>query len=65
MLVKKIHEVISFKQSKWLEKYFSFITQKRNRSKNDFEKDFFNLLVNAAFDNFLENVRSRLRLELT
>ena len=38
MVVEKIHEIISFKQSKWLESYISFNTQKRNRAKNDFEK---------------------------
>ena len=64
MVVAKIHEIISFKQSQWLEKYISFNTQKQNRAKNDFEKDFFKLLVNAAFGKFLENVRNCLRLEL-
>ena len=64
MIVEKIHEIISFKQSRWLEKYISFNTQKRNKAKNDFEKDFFKLLVNAAFGKFLENVRNRLGLEL-
>ena len=64
MVVEKIHEIISFKQSKWVEKYNSFNTQKRNRAKNDFEKNFFKLLVNAAFGKFLEKVRNRLRLEL-
>ena len=29
MIVDKIHEIISFKQSKWLEKYITFITQKK------------------------------------
>ena len=52
MIVEKIHEIISFKQSRLLESYISFITQKRNRAKNDFEKDFFKLLVNAALVNF-------------
>ena len=64
MIVEKIHEIISFKQSKWLEGYISFNTQKRNKAKNDFEKDFFKLLVNAAFGKFLENVCNRLGLEL-
>ena len=64
MIVVKILEIISFKQSKWLESYISFITQKRNKTKNDFEKDFFKLLVNAAFGKFLENVRNSLELEL-
>ena len=39
MVVEKIHEIISFKQSKWLEKYINFNTQKRNKAKNEFEKD--------------------------
>ena len=64
MIVGKIHEIISFKQSKWLESYISFNTQKRNKAKNEFEKDFFKILVNAAFGKFLENVRNRLELEL-
>ena len=64
MIVEKIHEIISFKQSKWLESYIRFNTQKRNKAKNEFEKDFFKLLVNAAFGKFLENVRNRLELKL-
>ena len=64
MVFRKIHEIISFRQSKWLEKYISFDTQKRNKAKNDFEKDFLKLLVNAAFGKFLEIVRNRLALEL-
>ena len=64
MIVEKFHEIISFKQSRWLEVYISFNTQKQNKAKNDFEKDFFKLLVNAAFGKFLENVRNRLGFEL-
>ena len=60
MIVENNHELISFKQSKWLEKLISFNTQKRNRAKYDFEKNFFKLLVNAAFGNFSEIVRNRL-----
>ena len=47
LIVDKIHEVISFRQSKWLEKYINFNTQKRNLACNDFEKDFYKLLNNA------------------
>ena len=64
MVVEKVHEIIPFKQSNWVEKYISFNTQKRNRAKNDFEKVFFKLLVNAAFGELLENVRNRLELEI-
>ena len=47
-----------------MENYISFNKRKRNRAKNDFARDFFKLLVNAAFGKFLENVRNRLELEL-
>ena len=40
-IVVKVHEVISFKQSKWLEKYINFNTEKRNKARNDFEKKIF------------------------
>ena len=40
MIVDKVHEIISFKQSKWLETYINFNTQKRNQAVKDFEKDF-------------------------
>ena len=47
MFVEKTHETISFKQSKRLEKYISLnAKKKRNRTENDFEKDFYGLLVN-------------------
>ena len=63
MVVDEVHEIISFKQSKWLEKIHFFITRKKNLATNDFEKDFHNLLENAFFGNTLENVRSRLKIE--
>ena len=40
MVVEEIHEIISFKQSKWLEKDINFITQKKILATNDFEKIF-------------------------
>ena len=47
--VDKVHEIISFKQSKWSEKDIYFNTQKRNQPVNDFENDFFKLLKNAFY----------------
>ena len=59
MVIDKVHEIISFKQSKWLEKYINFNTQKRNQAVNDFEKDFYKLLNTAFFGKTLENVFNR------
>ena len=36
MKIKEVHRVISFKQSKWLEKYIDFNTQKINQAVNEF-----------------------------
>ena len=63
MVVDKVHNIISFKQSKWLEKYISFNTQKRNKAKNDFEKVFYKLLNNAFYGKTMENVRNRLKIK--
>ena len=49
MIVNKVHRIISFRQSRWLEKNINFNTQKRNKAENDFEKDFYKLLNNAFY----------------
>ena len=66
MEVEKVHTVLSYKQSKWLEKYISFNAQKRNKAKNDFEKDFYKLLNDAFYGKkwkIMENVRNRIKVE--
>ena len=63
MEVVKVHNIISFKQSRWSEKYINFNTQKRNKAKNDFEKDFYKLLNNAFYGKTMENVRNRLKIK--
>ena len=61
MIVDKVHDIISFKQSRWLEKYINFNTQKRNEAVNEFEKDFYKLLKNAFYGETMENMRNRLK----
>ena len=46
-----------------MEKHLSFITQKQNQAKNDFEKDFYKLLKNAFYGKTCENVRNRKKVE--
>ena len=63
MIVDKVHNIISFRQSRWLEKYINFNTQKRNKAKNNSEKDFYKLLNNAFYGKTMENVRNRLKIK--
>ena len=62
MIVERVHNIISYKQNRWLEKYISFNTQKRNQALNVFEKDFYKLLNNAFYGKTMENVRNRLKI---
>ena len=63
MVVDKVHNIISIRQSRWLEKYINFNIQKRNQAVNDFEKDFYKLLNNAFYGKTMENVRNRLKIK--
>ena len=49
MKLTKIYKVLKFKQSEWMKKYISFNTEKRTKSANSFEKDFFKLMINSAY----------------
>ena len=63
MVLDKIHNIISFRQGRWLEKYISFNTLKRNKAKIDFEKDFYKLLNKTFYGKTMENVRNRLKIK--
>ena len=63
MIVDKVFEIISFKQSRWLESYINFNNQKRHQAVNDYEKDFNKLLNNAFYGKTMENVRSRFKIK--
>ena len=63
MELENVHNVTSFKQSKWLEKNISFNTQKGNKAKSAFEKDFYKLLNNAFYGKTMENVRNRIKVD--
>ena len=63
MIVDGVHELISFKQSKWFEECINFNTQRRNFAIRDFGKDFYKLLNKTFYGKTLENVRNRVKIK--
>ena len=53
-----MYKVIQFNQRAWMKAYSNMNTKLRKEVKNDFEKDFFNLINNSVFGKTMENVRN-------
>ena len=64
MKLTKIHKVLKFKQSDWIKKYIDFNTEKRMNAANDFEKDFFKLMINSVYGKAMGNLRKRINVRL-
>ena len=64
MKLTKIYGVLKFKQSDWMKKYINFINKKRMNANNDFEKDFFKLMINSVYEKTMENLRKRINVRL-
>ena len=59
MKLTKIHKVLRFKQSDWMEKYIDFNTEKRM-----ILKKIFKLIINSVYRKTMENLRKRINVRL-
>ena len=64
MKLIKIHRILKFKQSNWLEEYINFNTDKRKNAGSSFGSNFLKLANNSIFDKCMENLRKRINVEL-
>ena len=63
MIIKKVHRIVSFDQSPWLQAYIDYNTQKRAQADSDFIKDYHKNLICSFFGKTMEDVRNRIKVE--
>ena len=61
MIISKVHGIVSYDQSPWLEKYIDYHTKKRAEADSEFKKDYHNGLSISFFAETMEDVRNRIR----
>ena len=64
MKLTKIHKMLKFNESDWVENYIDFDTVKKAKATNKFEKNFFKLIINSVYGKTMESLRKRVCVKL-
>ena len=64
LILKKVHRILEFKQSAWMELYINFNSQKIKEATNEADKNQFKLLNNTAYGKTMENMRKRIKIRI-
>ena len=62
--LRKEHRVTEFQHTNWMKPYIMLNTRLRTAAKNEFERDFLNLMNNSAFGKAMENIRNHKDMKL-
>ncbi|XP_053202895.1 uncharacterized protein LOC128387677 [Panonychus citri] len=64
LILDKVHSILKFNQSKWLEPYISMCTLNRKQASSSFEKDFWKLMVNSLYGKSIEDKRKHSKVKV-
>lgn len=64
LILRKIHRVVTFRQSKFLAQYIDLNTELRKKAKTPFQQDLFKLMNNSVFGKTLEDNERRVDVKL-
>ena len=64
MELKKIHRILSFKQSNWLEVFIDFNTKKRQEINDEFNKNLYKFFNNCIYSKSIENATIKINVKL-
>ncbi|XP_071177928.1 uncharacterized protein [Mytilus edulis] len=64
LVLKKIHNIVSFEQRPWLKQYIDFNTEMRKKATSNFEQKLFKNGNNAIFGKSMESLRKHINFSL-